>query len=339
VIDARGEHGDHHGDGAAQSQAASLSANERFERRIVAPLDRGLDLESEAIAAQRDDGADAAAVAVQDVSVARVEVSGDLRAIESLGLPDVVERHVLWDELADFGAHQTDAAVVHAMRVLSDLVGAQRAFWLGAVRLEADGDPMGGWRIRGIRRMEPTPADEEVYKLSRRRLDSGVTDEVTLAQVRQAGVFRARLLRELATPAFFTTHDYDVLYRARDIQDAIFVVFPVNEDAESYLGWYRTGDATSPFSSLDRDVLAYAMRALKWLHRRVLLYHGLLIAKAPLTRMERRLLSLLMTDRAEKEIAEELDLTLATTHSYITSLFRKFGVSGRAGLVALWLGK
>jgi DNA-binding CsgD family transcriptional regulator len=34
-----------------------------------------------------------------------------------------------------------------------------------------------------------------------------------------------------------------------------------------------------------------------------------------------------------------IDLTLATTHTYITALFRKFGVSGRAGLTALWLGK
>ena len=65
--------------------------------------------------------------------------------------------HALWDELADFGAHDTDAAEVHAMRVLSDLTGAQRAFWLGAVRFGVEGDPLDGWRIRGIRRMDPTP--------------------------------------------------------------------------------------------------------------------------------------------------------------------------------------
>jgi DNA-binding CsgD family transcriptional regulator len=69
-----------------------------------------------------------------------------------------------------------------------------------------------------------------------------------------------------------------------------------------------------------------------------MLHHGLLIAKAPLTPVERRLLSLLLTERIEKEIAHELHLTLATTHTYITGLFRKFGVSGRAGLTALWLG-
>jgi DNA-binding CsgD family transcriptional regulator len=70
-----------------------------------------------------------------------------------------------------------------------------------------------------------------------------------------------------------------------------------------------------------------------------MLHHGLLIARAPLTPMERRLVNLLLTERVEKEIAYELALTLATTHTYITGLFRKFGVSGRSGLTALWLGK
>jgi DNA-binding CsgD family transcriptional regulator len=256
-----------------------------------------------------------------------------------LPAPLAVRIHALWNELADFGAHETDAAMVHAMRVLSDLTGAQRAFWLGAVRLGTDLDPLGGWRIRAIRRMDPTPEDEQVYKVSRQRLDKGTSDEVTLAQVRQAGVFRARLLRELASPGFFATRDYDILYRARDIRDAIFVASPVNEDAESYFGWYRTGGESGPFSPLDRDLLAYALRPLKWFHRRAMLHHGLLIARAPLMPTERRLASLLLTERAEKEIADDLGLTPATTHTYITGLFRKFGVSGRSGLTALWLGK
>src|SRR5262249_22620881 len=38
--------------------------------------------------------------------------------------------------------------------------------------------------------------------------------------------------------------------------------------------------------------------------RTVMLHHGLLIARAPLTPMERRLMSLLLTERVEKEIAK-----------------------------------
>ena len=252
--------------------------------------------------------------------------------------PVATRVHALWDEIADFGAHEVDEALGHALRVLSELVGAQNAFWLGAVRLGTNSDALGGWRMRAIRRMNPTPEDAHVYKLSRQHLDHGRSDEVTLAQVREAGIFRARLLRELASPEFFATRDYDVLYRARKIRDAIFVACPVNEDAESYFGWYRIGDGASLFSSEDRDVVAYALRPLKWFHRRIMLHHGLLIARAPLTPTERRLVGLLLTERGEKEIARDLELTPATTHTYITALFRKFGVSGRAGLTALWLG-
>ena len=158
----------------------------------------------------------------------------DARPETALAGPDIARIHTLWDELAGFGAHETDAALEHAMQVLSGLVGAQRAFWLGAVRLGSAPDALGGWRIRGIQRMnDPRPEDDVVYKLSRSRLDSGTTDAVTLAQVREAGVFRARLLSELAPPGFADTPDYDVLYRARDISDAIYVVVPANEDAES----------------------------------------------------------------------------------------------------------
>jgi DNA-binding CsgD family transcriptional regulator len=262
----------------------------------------------------------------------------DERSAAFLGSPVATRIHAWWDEVADFGAHDTDGALVHALRVLTDLVGAQGGFWLGAVRLGTDLDRLGGWRIRAIRQMNPRPEDEHVYKFSRQRLDNGISDEVTLAQVREAGTFRARLLRELASREFYASADYDVLYRARGISDAIYVVFPINEDAESYFGFYRIGEGRSPFSTDDRDVLAYALRALKWFHRRVMLHHGLVIARAPLMPMERRLVSLLLTQRGEKEIARDLDLTLATAHTYITALFRKFGVSGRAGLTALWLG-
>lgn len=52
---------------------------------------------------------------------------------------------------------------------------------------------------------------------------------------------------------------------------------------------------------------------------------------------ECRVLQLLLTEAAEKQIAEQLGLAISTTHSYVTSIYRKFGVRGRAGLMSLWL--
>ena len=200
--------------------------------------------------------------------------------------------HELWDELAAFPANESETALKHAMQVLSDLINAQHAFWIGAVRLRIEGDLMAGWRVRALRRLDATES-RQLMKSVQQLHDQGIADPVTLAQVKQAGAFRVRLLRELAPPDFASSRAYEVLYRSRHIQDAIYAVFPVTADAESYFGWYRVGVATDPFSSLDRDVVAYALRALKWFHQRIMLHHGLLAAKAPLTSVERRLVSLL----------------------------------------------
>ena len=73
----------------------------------------------------------------------------------------------------------------------------------------------------------------------------------------------------------------------------------------------------------------YALRGLTWFHRRVLLAHGLLVARSPLSLIERRALALLLTDRPEKLIAADFGVSLATAPIYVRDVLRKFGVSGR----------
>lgn len=68
-----------------------------------------------------------------------------------------------------------------------------------------------------------------------------------------------------------------------------------------------------------------------------MLNRGLQLASVPLAPYERKVLQLLLTEATEKQIAERLGLAVSTTHSYVTSIFRKFGVRGRAGLMSLWL--
>jgi len=68
-------------------------------------------------------------------------------------------------------------------------------------------------------------------------------------------------------------------------------------------------------------------------------HHDLLLASAPLAPREREVLELLLTEATEKQIAERLGLAVSTTHAYITGIYRKFGVRGRAGLMSLWLSR
>lgn len=73
------------------------------------------------------------------------------------------------------------------------------------------------------------------------------------------------------------------------------------------------------------------LRQAQWLNR------GLLHATAPLAAYELKVLQLLLTAATEKQIAARLGLAASTTHSYVTGIFRKFGVRSRAGLMSLWL--
>ncbi len=69
------------------------------------------------------------------------------------------------------------------------------------------------------------------------------------------------------------------------------------------------------------------------------MHYGLLLAEQPLTASERRVLNGLLTNRSEQQIADDLKLSQNTVHTYCKRICRKFGVRGRTGLMALWLGK
>ena len=49
------------------------------------------------------------------------------------------------------------------------------------------------------------------------------------------------------------------------------------------------------------------------------------------------MLRLLLVGLSEKLITNQLGCSYHTTHGWITSIYRKFGVHNRAALMALWL--
>lgn len=257
-------------------------------------------------------------------------------------LPDDPDETVarLWDELADFGAARVDEALDHLLAALCELVAAQNAMWFGAVRL-ADimpGDPIHGWRPHTIRHLHPSRPRETVAKEQVKNLDQGSVDITTIRNVALAGTFRANRLIDLVPESWFDSEYYQLCYRDVGYEDAIWAGFPINQDVEVYFGVLR--DVGHPrFSAAERDTVAYALRGIKWFHRQLMLGHGLLVASIPLSPAERKVLQLLLTEASEKEIAEQLGLAVSTTHQYVTSIFRKYGVNGRAGLMSLWLNR
>ncbi|HZW24445.1 MAG TPA: helix-turn-helix transcriptional regulator [Gallionella sp.] len=248
--------------------------------------------------------------------------------------------HRLWDELADFDAARSDEALDHLLSALCHLVDAQNANWIGAVRMGniLPGDPVGGWRPRYIDYLHPLRQVVEKTEEQVRMLEAGVIDITTVKNVSFAGRFRCNLLADLVPPEWFDSDYYHTFYLNSGHADAIWAGCPVNEDAEVYFGIFRDA-AHSRFSVADRDAVAYALRGIKWFHRQLMLSHGVLVAATMLTPAERTVLHLLLTGLAEKQIAVELGRSYHTTHEYVSSIYRKYGVNNRASLMALWLGQ
>lgn len=253
-------------------------------------------------------------------------------------IPAVRERiHTIWDALADFDAARVDEALAYLQTSLCELIDAQNAKWGGAVRMGTalPEDKAGQPVIRALRHDEK-PLISLIKQM--RDPECGAVKGEVIRIVGMSGRFQVCRLCDVMSSECFDFPFFRSYYRGCGHRDGAYVAFPVNEDAESWFGLSR-GAEQPPFTAEERNTLAYALRGIKWFHRQLLLSHGLLVASTPLTHVERQVLQGLLTGLAEKEIAAAQGQSFHTTHGYVGSIFRKFGVNNRAALMALWLGR
>lgn len=246
--------------------------------------------------------------------------------------------HALWDALADFGPGELDRGCTFLLEELSALLEADNAMWAGVVRLRhpASTDPLGGWRMPVMKYLRPLPGIDTTIRDYKQSLDQA-PDEKSIRYHREAGRFRVMRLVDLAPPEWFESDFYRRFFReGMDAVDVMFVGAPVNDDAEAGFAFYRRDRR---FESEDALRAEEAIRGLRWFQRRLMLAHGLLLADSPLTPVEQQVLQLVVQGKSAKEVAVALDRSLHTANEYSQRLYRKFGVAGRAELMALWLGQ
>ncbi|MBB3060516.1 helix-turn-helix transcriptional regulator [Microbulbifer rhizosphaerae] len=250
----------------------------------------------------------------------------------------------IWDHLAEIPASRLSSEGLYfLLESISALIGADHGYWLSAVCLEhlcPERDYMLGWRPGPIFFYKELPTDRPKHDFYTKEVVAGKyeVDESTLNHIRQAGQFRGTLMRDHVSETFFDTAHYHVLYTDKQISDTLFVVAPAGRDAEVYFCFNRMR-GQQPFGQTELSIAMDILRPLAWFHRKVLLAHGLLIADSPLTPSEKKVLHLLLTGLAEKEVAEKLELKPDTVHKHVMSIYRKFNVSSRAALMTLWLGQ
>lgn len=255
--------------------------------------------------------------------------------------------YALWDNLGQFPADSTDAALEQLFQGLKVLLKADNVKWVAAVRMFKDAtagsDSMRGWRLQAKSDLVPDTEDyEKMIRCMFERGDPADSDfhvgHATIGIIERMGKFQAHRMRDGWIPyeEFAATEHYRIHYTGLGITDRMWLSIPLNADAESVFMLDRTG--SSPHFSLQEAKLAATiLRGIRSFHRRLFLDRGLLIGDKPLSPVTRRILQKLLTGMSEKEIAASMGQTVSTTHKYVKTVYARFGVNGRAALMTLWL--
>ncbi|GAB2209236.1 hypothetical protein ROS1_60570 [Roseibium sp. ROS1] len=255
--------------------------------------------------------------------------------------PTSLERiYLLWDNLADYDVGDIHVSRRYLLETVCGLIDAQNADWIGCVRLNSpqSRDPMKGWRPRTLFTLNPCDLASVAIDAAFEEMDKGEPDITTTRNVELAGTFRVLSLKELATPEWFEGPSYKNYYKALDRQDSLWAGIPINEDTEIQIGFHRSF-AREPFSPDNQEIVSHALRGIRWFFKHQMLVEGVGVASAPLTRAEQQVLQGLLLGLTEKQIAEQNNQSPHTTHDHVKRIFRKYGVSSRSALMALWLGK
>ena len=120
------------------------------------------------------------------------------------------------------------------------------------------------------------------------------------------------------------------------IGERLIAASPINSKCETYIIIDRPM-SSEPYTIADRELISYAQASVPILLKRLCLERGLLGSSSLLSNRETDTYRLLLTDLSEGEIAEKLNLSTHTIHDYARKLYRKFGVKGRVGLMAMVL--
>ncbi|MBB4120748.1 response regulator transcription factor [Martelella radicis] len=253
---------------------------------------------------------------------------------------DTERIYALWDELSDFEASRMPEARVHLLSTVCNMIDARQANWIGAVRLAGNmhRDPLFGWRPRSHSALYPDAETARTIQEAFALMEKGEPDITTIRNAELAGQFRVFMLDELATPEWFESYSYKTFYRSLDRLDSIWVGIPINADAEIQIGFHRA--LSQPrFSERERRIVAHALRGIRWFYRLQMLSEGIGVASEPLTPMESKVLCDLLQGLSERQIAENNGQSPHTVHDHVKRIYRKYGVSSRASLMALWLGQ
>lgn len=247
----------------------------------------------------------------------------------------IKELNIFWKDLHQFDGRQIEAAIHYATNFLCEKLGAVNALWLASVQFP-NGKPENawGWRPQGFFSLHNPEQNSAEHEKHQKDLKDHQARQVHIAVAKHANTTYRTFTcsRDMPSEWFKSTYYTDYLSSA-GVKDMMFVAQPIAENSESYFVFV----SNKFFSDDDVSYAALACAPLLYLHKAMMLHYGIGICENPLTAAEKRLLAHLLQEKTEPEIAAATNLSPSTVHTYATRIYKKFGVKGRTGLMALWL--
>lgn len=244
----------------------------------------------------------------------------------------------LWHELSEFPASEAEPSLEHALRGLQRMIGSERIWWTlsAKTRWKRRRNRIEDWKVVDVLPVDAS-IDDQMVRVMMEHYAAGDYDEFTRRRLAVPGRCLCHRDADLMTRAEWTRDwDFAEARRPAGLDGTLVATYRVSEQCEAHVGLDRSMH-TSAFTPEERDLLEAFMAGAQIWHREQCLVRGWIECDAPLAARERDVVQQLLTGATEKQIARDLGMTPRTVHYYVTELCRRFGVSGRRGLMALWL--
>ncbi|SHI45475.1 regulatory protein, luxR family [Rubritalea squalenifaciens DSM 18772] len=249
----------------------------------------------------------------------------------------------IWQQIAHYSYHESDQAMLYFLEEMKRHLNARNVLWIGSGRgKDASNTPviemLGEWTTVDVlycQSSERPRTPEDNYQLYMEVKQKHGIDPLTKAAIESAGSSRSFTRRDVITDEEWQNHwIHREFHQKNGDSELMFVVYSVDSACESYIVFYR-GIGEAPFTVEEREFAFTASMGIGVLHKRMMQLRG---AALPSTRLlspqEKAVLNLLIQGRRDKEVALSLGISPTTVNKHLSSIYRKFGVSGKFDLIA-----
>lgn len=199
---------------------------------------------------------------------------------------------------------------------------------------------MDGWKIIDlIVAPELDVIPEATRKAYFKNAQSQGMDPQAALGIIESGTTRVRRIGDAIPDEQWQDHWMRQALLDQNVGERIVGTYTLDAECESHVLVDRPPDAP-PFSEADVEIFYRALLDFPRIHYWLMLERGLTApAKRPFSPRECQMIQHLLGPLSEKEIADAMEISKSTAHSYVVDLYRNLGVSSRYQMLQLWFAR